>query len=348
MSDLAPIAVTMGEPAGVGGEIVTALYHQLSQHPPKNDAGRESFPCFYCLDDPDRLRQIAKYFGYHCPIEVIEKPEEACHAWPTGLPVLPLSQKVSWHAGIAMPENGDAVIEAIDRAVAHVQAHKASALVTSPIHKHNLHQSGFAFPGHTEYLAHLAGDVPAVMMIAAPGLKVVPLTIHIALSDVPKAVTPDLLESHIQIVTTALQKFWSLACPRIAITGLNPHAGEDGSMGQEEVTWMQKKISQIQQQIGVDHVHLLGPLPADTLFHQSARESYDVVIGMYHDQVLTPVKMLDFDHGVNITLGLPFIRTSPDHGTAFNIAGTGKAKISSTACAIKQAAEMALCQKQSL
>lgn len=347
MTDLAPIAVTMGEPAGVGGDIITSLYHQISRQR-QNQAEWQSFPCFYCLDDPDRLRQIADHFEYECPIEVIGKPEEANQAWLSGLPVLPLAQKVQWQPGLALPENGAAVIEAIDLAVAHVQVHQAAALVTNPIHKHNLHQAGFLFPGHTEYLAHLAGDIPVAMMIAAPGLKVVPLTIHIALSDVPRAVTPDLLESQIQIVTQALQKFWSLPRPRIAITGLNPHAGEDGSMGQEEITWIQNKIVEIQNNIGTDHLCLRGPLPADTLFHAAARENYDAVIGMYHDQVLTPVKMLDFDHGVNITLGLPFIRTSPDHGTAFNIAGTGKAKISSTACAIKQAAEMALCQKQSL
>ena len=343
---ISPIAVTMGEPAGIGGDILTTLYAQIYNQSIVNL--KDKFPIFYCLDDPDRLTRIAKHLQLNCPIEVITNPDDSLDAWQSGLPVMPLSHKVDWTPGKADPAHAHAVIEAIDIAAAHVKSEKACAMVTNPIHKHNLYQSGFSFPGHTEYLAHIAGGCQAVMMIVVQELRVVPVTIHVSLAQVPAILTPDLLESHIRIVADALQRYWAIDNPRIAITGLNPHAGESGSMGTEEITWMHDKIQTLQTDLDLEHTKLMGPLPADTLFHVEARTTYDVVLGMYHDQVLTPVKMLDFDHGVNITLGLPFIRTSPDHGTAFNIAGSGKAKISSTACAILQAAQMASRQLLSL
>ena len=240
------------------------------------------------------------------------------------------------------PANAKAVVDVIARGVDLVMRGEASALCTAPIHKKALKDgAGFAFPGHTEYLAHLAGVDRVVMMLASsnasPPLRVVPATIHIALSDVPRAFTPQLLRETIRITAEGLRRDFGITAPRLAIAGLNPHAGEGGAMGTEEGAWMAAEIAALRAEGYV----LAGPLPADTLFHDRARAGYDAAICAYHDQALIPVKTLDFDGGVNVTLGLPFVRTSPDHGTAYDIAGKGIANPASLIAALEMAARMA-------
>ena len=214
----------------------------------------------------------------------------------------------------------------------------ASALCTNPIHKKALKDgAGFAFPGHTEYLAHLSGAARPVMMLAAPALRVVPVTIHIPLAEVPAALTPALLEETLRITHAGLVADFGIAAPRIAVAGLNPHAGEGGAMGEEERTVIEPVLARLR----AEGMALSGPLPADTMFHPAARARYDAAVCMYHDQALIPIKTVDFDGGVNVTLGLDFVRTSPDHGTAYDIAGTGTANPASLIAALGMARDMA-------
>ncbi|WP_417714242.1 4-hydroxythreonine-4-phosphate dehydrogenase PdxA [Pseudophaeobacter arcticus] len=315
-----PIALSCGEPAGIGPEITVKAWQLL----------QESCP-FFWIGDPRHLPKDA-------PFAVIQAPEEALALCGHALPVLPLEFAGSALKGHADPKNAPGVVQSIERGVALVQSGQASALCTAPIHKKALIDGvQFAFPGHTEFLAHLAGRSRVVMMLASPALRVVPATIHIALSEVPRALTPDLLREVIAITAQGLRSQFGIAHPRIAVAGLNPHAGEGGAMGQEELLW----INDLIRELTSDQVTLTGPHPADTLFHAAARARYDAAICMYHDQALIPIKTLDFDRGVNVTLGLPFIRTSPDHGTAFDIAGTGQANPSSLIEALKLAQTMA-------
>ncbi|MGA1234934.1 MAG: 4-hydroxythreonine-4-phosphate dehydrogenase PdxA, partial [Lutimaribacter sp.] len=254
------------------------------------------------------------------------------------LPVLAHDFGPAATPGQANPAHAAHVIAVIEQAVGFVQNAQASALCTAPIHKKALQDgAGFAFPGHTEFLAHLAGQNEVVMMLACAALRVVPATIHIPLAAVPQALTPDLLRQTITLTHHAMQRDFGIAAPRIAVAGLNPHAGEGGAMGQEELRWIAPLLAQMRAG-GID---IIGPLPADTMFHARARAGYDVAICMYHDQALIPIKTIDFDHGVNISLGLPFVRTSPDHGTAFDIAGRGQANPSSLIAALRMGAEMA-------
>jgi 4-hydroxythreonine-4-phosphate dehydrogenase len=319
MTELAPIALTCGEPAGIGAEIALAARVALPD-----------LPCFW-IGDPRHLPKGAAF-------RVIASPSEAALV-PVGvLPVLAHGFAGEAVAGVPDPRNAQGVIDVIARAVALVQKGAASAVCTLPIHKKALKDgAGFRFPGHTEYLAHLAGDVPVVMMLASDTLRVVPATIHIALSEVPGALTADLLEEVIRLTAAGLARDFGIARPRLAIAGLNPHAGEGGAMGCEEITLIGPVLDRLRSQ-GFD---LRGPLSADTMFHARAREGYDAAICMYHDQALIPIKTLDFDGGVNVTLGLPFIRTSPDHGTGFDIAGKGIARPDSTVAALRMAARMA-------
>ena len=255
-----------------------------------------------------------------------------------GLPVLPLPMGAPRVAGIPNPAHAAGVIASIERGVALVKSGEAGALCTLPIHKKALKDgASFAFPGHTEFLAHLAGVEHVVMMLASPALRVVPATIHIALADVPKALTPHSLRRTLEITNAALSSQFHIAAPRLAVAGLNPHAGEGGTMGPEEITWIAPLLEELRR-TGLD---IAGPLPADTMFHAAARARYDAAICMYHDQALIPIKTLDFDRGVNVTLGLPFVRTSPDHGTAFDIAGQGLANPSSSIEALRLAWAMA-------
>lgn len=316
----APIALTCGEPAGVGPELAVKAWQELGAELP-----------FFLIGDPR-----------HLPTEVstieIADPAEAANAARHGVPLLPHAFAAPATAGIATPENAQGVIDVIRRGVDLVQAGAASALCTGPIHKKALQDgAGFGFPGHTEFLAHLAGVKQVVMMLASDQLRVVPVTIHIAIAEVPAALTADLLADNIRITHAALQRDFGIAAPRIAVAGLNPHAGEGGAMGMEEIELIKPVLDQLRDE-GLD---IFGPTSADTMFHSSARAAYDVAICMYHDQALIPIKTLDFDRGVNVTLGLPFIRTSPDHGTAFDIAGRGIAKPTSLIEALKMAERMA-------
>ncbi|WP_406644338.1 4-hydroxythreonine-4-phosphate dehydrogenase PdxA [Aliisedimentitalea scapharcae] len=314
-----PIALSCGDPSGIGPELAVAAWSQL----------RDTCP-FVWIGDPNHLPTGT-------PISRIIDLDQARDVVADSLPVLAQSFAAPAHPGQPDPSNAQGVIDAIKTAVSLVQTGSASAVCTAPIHKKALIDgAGFAYPGHTEFLAALAGTTRVVMMLASPQLRVVPATIHIALSEVPKQLTPDLLRDTIHITHQGLQQQFSIATPRIAIAGLNPHAGEGGAMGQEELDWIAPLVAELAPRYG-----LIGPLPGDTLFHAAARTRYDAAIAMYHDQALIPIKTLDFDNGVNVTLGLPFIRTSPDHGTAFDIAGQGIANPSSLIQALKLAWEMA-------
>lgn len=314
----APLILTCGEPAGVGPEL--AVLARASE-------------AFCWLGDPAHLPPGSRWTEVSAPTDLAE---------PGVLPVLVHRFAGKATPGRPDPANAAGVIAVIEHAVALAQSGAAAGLVTAPINKLALKQgAGFAFPGHTEFLAHLGGDVPVAMMLASssvtPPLRVIPATIHIALSQVPHAFTPDALEQAIRVTAAGLRRDFGLARPRIAVAGLNPHAGEGGAMGSEERDWIAPLLEQLRSE-GFD---LSGPLPADTMFHPSARARYDAAVCAYHDQALIPIKALDFAGGVNVTLGLPFIRTSPDHGTAFDIAGQGRADPASTIAALRMARAMA-------
>ena len=319
-SHRAPIALTCGEPGGIGLEIAEKAWQALKDDLP-----------FFLIADPDHLPGTV-------PHQMIDDPADAVDLMASALPVFPHPFGTSRTPGQADPENAEGVIDVISQAVDMAMSGSASAVCTLPIHKKALKDGAdFAYPGHTEYLAELGGVDNVVMMLASEMLRVVPTTIHIPLSEVPDALTPDLLEETIRITAKGLIDQFGIASPRIAVAGLNPHAGEGGAMGQEDA----EIIAPVLEKLRGEGFDLSGPLPADTMFHAAARARYDVAICAYHDQALIPIKTLDFDGGVNVTLGLPFIRTSPDHGTAFDIAGTGQANPSSTIAALRMAARMA-------
>ena len=318
-----PVALTCGEPAGIGPEIAARAWAALGAELP-----------FFLIGDRDHAKAAAGAV----PIIEIDDPIATAAAVAEGLPLLHHPFPAPARPGRADPANAAAVVEVIGRAVELVQSGRAAALTTGPIHKKALKDgAGFAFPGHTEYLAHLGGGARAVMMLAAPALRVVPVTIHIPVADVPAALTPDLLEETIAITAAALARDFTLPRPRIAVAGLNPHAGEGGTMGREEIELIAPVLDRLRAR-GLD---IAGPLSADTMFHPAARARYDVAICMYHDQALIPIKTVDFAAGVNVTLGLPFIRTSPDHGTALDIAGQGRADPTSLIAALRMARDMA-------
>lgn len=327
-----PLALTAGDPSGIGPEI--ALRAWL-------DRQSLAVPPFYLLTDPAFLQQRAASMGL--PLKfVVTTPAEAMQAFADALPIVPLS--ASFTDAPSQPDTASAagIIEALDRSVDNIYAGQAAAIVTSPIAKKPLYEAGFKFPGHTEYFAELASRrsgraEKSVMMLAGPELRTVPVTIHIALSEVPRTLTTDMIVEAALVTARELHSRFGITKPRLAIAGLNPHAGEGGSMGKEDAEIVQPAVEQLQSQ-GID---AFGPLPADTLFHPRARAGYDVAICMYHDQALIPAKTLAFDEAVNVTLGLPFIRTSPDHGTAFDIAGKGIARADSLISALKLARQMA-------
>lgn len=326
---LPPLALTMGEPGGIGAEIALKAWAARNA---------EGVPPFLLLDDPDRLAALAALIGLAVPVRAIAAPGEAAGVFAEALPVLPQPLAVAVEPGRPDPANGAAVIAAIDRAVALVQAGEAAAVVTNPIQKSALYAVGFRHPGHTEYLAHLAGMTEEpVMMLAARDLRVVPVTIHVSLRDAVNQLTADAIVHAGRVTAAGLIRDFGIDRPRLAVAALNPHAGEGGSMGREEIEIIAPAVAALRAAgIAAD-----GPRPADTLFHAAARGGYDAVLCMYHDQALIPLKTIDFDTGVNITLGLPFVRTSPDHGTALDIAGTGRAGASSLIAALKTAERMA-------
>jgi len=327
--DKVPLALTMGEPAGIGGDIT------LKAWAARHEAG---LPPFVVLDDPTRLAALAAKLGLAVPVQAVSSPDEAVALFDSALPVLPVGLGTAVIAGKPDPANGAAVIASIDRAVALVQGGQAAAVVTNPIQKSSLYAAGFRHPGHTEYLAHLAGlaDEP-IMMLAAADLRVVPVTIHVSVRDAVTLLTTEAIVHAGRVTAASLARDFGIERPRLAVAGLNPHAGEGGAMGREEIDIIEPAIAILR----ADGIDVSGPRPPDTMFHAAARRGYDAALCMYHDQALIPVKTVDFDGGVNITLGLPFVRTSPDHGTALDIAGTGVANATSLIAALKTADRMA-------
>ncbi len=318
-NDVCPIAITSGEPAGIGPEIAVAAWRAL----------KDDVPLLW-IGDPRHLPDGT-------PFKEITNADQAS-ARSDALPVFSLDLKTPRLPGQPDKTHAHGVIQSIETAVTLAQSGAVRAICTAPIHKAALiDAASFDYPGHTEFLSALAGDTPVAMMLACDALRVVPATIHIALSDVPKALTAAQLVETIQITHAGLIRDFGIKAPRIAVAGLNPHAGEDGKMGNEEITMITPVLNQLRAE-GFD---LLGPMSADTMFHAQARTKYDAAVCMYHDQALIPIKTLDFAGGVNVTLGLPFVRTSPDHGTAFDIAGTSTADATSMIAAIRMAANMA-------
>ncbi|HPF78844.1 MAG TPA: 4-hydroxythreonine-4-phosphate dehydrogenase PdxA [Alphaproteobacteria bacterium] len=320
-----PIALTMGEPAGIGGELTIKAWKSREN---------QGLQPFFAIDDAARLQAIDPDVS----IKIIDHPEQASGVFDHALPVLPLELSSPPILGSLNPKNGGAVLDSIKHAVNFCLKGEASALVTNPIHKAVLMDVGFNHPGHTEYVADLCGgnEIP-VMMLAAKDLRVVPLTVHVALRDVSSMITKDLICERVRIVNQSLKRDYRIETPRIAVCGLNPHAGENGKFGLED----QEVIAPALEVLKAEGIHVSGPHPADTLFHEEARSRYDIAIGMYHDQALIPLKTVDFHGGVNVTLGLSVVRTSPDHGTALDIAGKGIANPQSLINAIKVAAGIA-------
>jgi len=324
-----PLALTLGDPAGIGPDITLLAFaarHALT------------IPPFVLIGGPDVLAARARTLGLALDIEPIGHVGEAVSVFASALPVLPLRVTGEVSAGKPNQEAAAAVQQSIETAVTLVRGGAAAAVVTNPISKVVLRRAGFGFPGHTEYLASLAGLTPSdvAMMLVGGDLKVVPATIHIALKEVMGALDKERIVKTLSIVARDVARYFGLARPRIAVAGLNPHAGEEGTMGREEIDIIMPAIEAARRQ----GLEVTGPHSADTLFHAEARQTYDVVVAMYHDQALIPVKTLAFDTGVNVTLGLPFVRTSPDHGTAFALAGSGKASPHSLIAALRLAETM--------
>jgi 4-hydroxythreonine-4-phosphate dehydrogenase len=329
-----PLALTSGEPAGIGPDITIKAWLRRNEL---------KLPPFYLRGDRNFLSGRAEALGLKIKLADV-RAEDAVGTFADALPVVSTGHAATARPGQPDDTSADAVLASIRHAVADVVAGRASAVVTNPIAKNVLYRAGFRHPGHTEFLAELAatggGTPQPVMMLWSPALAVVPVTIHLALRDAIAQLSSELIASTVRIVVADLKTRFGLANPRFAVSGLNPHAGEDGSLGTEDQTIVAPAVKTLRD----EGIEIRGPLPADTLFHDAARKTYDCAICMYHDQALIPVKTLAFEDAVNVTLGLPFIRTSPDHGTAFDIAGTGKANPSSLIAALRLAARMAATQ----
>src|ERR1051326_8488301 len=326
-----PLALTLGEPAGIGPDITLAAWLRRAEL---------DLPAFYVTGDPAFFERLARRLSLAVPIAAIE-PEAAADTFAQALPVVALDNAVSAEPGRPDSSSAPAAIAAITRAVTDTVAGRAAAVVTNPVAKAVLYRNGFVDPGHTEFLARLAQETTgetarAVMMLWSPELAVVPVTIHLPLREVPARLTSDLIVETGRIAARDLRRRFGISQPRLAIAGLNPHAGEDGTLGDEDVTVVAPAVARLRAEGNA----VTGPLPADSMFHAGARASYDVALCMYHDQALVPIKTLAFDHAVNVTLGLPFVRTSPDHGTAFDIAGSGRANPSSLVAALRLAARL--------
>jgi 4-hydroxythreonine-4-phosphate dehydrogenase len=327
-----PLALTLGEPAGIGPDLTLAVWRRRAE--------LDMAP-FYIVADPDFLRRRAQQLGLDVPI-VAATPSSAAASFRAALPVVPLDVTVSAEPGRPDRSSAPAAVASIRRAVADVMAGTASAVVTNPIAKNVLYNWGFAEPGHTEFLAKLVQETTGkslrpVMMLWSPELAVVPVTIHLPLKEIFKQLSAELIVDTGRIVARDLSQRFGLRHPRLVIAGLNPHAGEAGNLGSEDRMIVTPAVAQL----AADGIDVKGPLPADSLFHERARATYDAALCMYHDQALIPIKTLAFDHAVNVTLGLPFVRTSPDHGTAFDIAGTGSADPASLIAALRLAKRLA-------
>ncbi|MBD9451989.1 4-hydroxythreonine-4-phosphate dehydrogenase PdxA [Rhizobium sp. RHZ02] len=326
-----PLALSQGDPAGVGPDVTLLAWMR------RRELG---LPPFVFIGDPDVLASRAKLLGLTIAIRETDCTN-ANDVFADALPVLPIAAGIDVVAGEPHVATAKSTIAAIERAVSLTMSGEALGVVTNPIAKSVLYESGFPFPGHTEFLADLAARATGqagmpVMMLAGPKLRTIPVTIHIPLKDVPQALTADLIIETCRIADADLRRRFGIEQPRLAIAGLNPHAGEDGAIGKEDETVIKPAI----QFLRSEGINAIGPLPADTMFHDDARARYDVAICMYHDQALIPAKALGFDDAVNVTLGLPFVRTSPDHGTAFGIAGKGLARENSLVAALKLAGHL--------
>ena len=332
-----PLALTLGEPAGIGPDLALAVWHRRAEL---------DVPRFYVVADPDFLSRRAGRLGLDVPIAAVT-PAAAAAAFASALPVVAIDVAVSAEPGRPDRSSAPAAIASIRRAVADVMAGAAAAIVTNPIAKNVLYDWGFAEPGHTEFLAALVQEATGtslrpVMMLWSPELAVVPVTIHLPLREIFKHLSTELVVETGRIVARDLAVRFRISRPRLAVAGLNPHAGENGALGEEDRTIVAPAVARLM----ADGIDARGPLPADSLFHERARATYDVALCMYHDQALIPIKTLAFDHAVNVTLGLPFVRTSPDHGTAFDIAGTGAADVTSLVAALRLAARLAKADSQ--
>ncbi len=328
-----PLALTLGEPAGIGPDLALAVWRRRVEL---------DIPAFYIVADADFLARRARQLGLDIPLAKVT-PASAAAAFAAALPVVALDVAVSAEPGQPDQSSAPAAVASIRRAVADLLAGSAAAIVTNPVAKNVLYNWGFAEPGHTEFLAKLVQEATGkllrpVMMLWSPELAVVPVTIHLPLRDIFQALSTELVLETGRIVARDLATRFHLQRPRLALAGLNPHAGEKGTLGDEDRTIVAPAVAQLQAE-GID---ARGPLPADTMFHEAARKTYDAALCMYHDQALIPIKTLAFDHAVNVTLGLPFVRTSPDHGTAFDIAGTGRADATSLVAALRLAARLAM------
>jgi len=318
----------MGDPAGIGGELSLRAWHLLRSGP----------QCFVALDDPDRLASLAATIRCDVPIHVVADAAAAADAFRQALPVLPVRLAARAVPGQPDKANARAVIDSIERAAALALRGAVGGVVTNPINKAALYDSGFAYPGHTEFLAALTGaQGKQIMMLVSPQLRVVPVTVHASLRASLAMLSTEMILVAARTAHTALHRDFGIARPRLAMAGLNPHAGERGALGDEESTIIAPAMAALR----ADRIDVSGPWPPDTMFTAAARARYDVAICMYHDQGLIPLKTLDMDHGVNVTLGLPIVRTSPDHGTAYDIAGKGVADPTSLIAAIELAASLA-------
>ncbi|MSO88483.1 MAG: 4-hydroxythreonine-4-phosphate dehydrogenase PdxA [Rhodospirillaceae bacterium] len=335
-SAVPPIALTMGEPAGIGGEITLKAWLRRN----------EGVPPFFAIDDAGRLQRLASQIGLSVPVRSVATAAAAAPVFKDALPVLPVGVGLSASSNAEpVAANAAAVVSSIDQALALTLGGEAAALVTNPIHKRTLYDSGFRHPGHTEYLAAKAGggSLP-VMMLVGGGLRVVPVTIHQSLRSAIIGLKSEDIVFAGRVTARALGEDFGSQRRVVAVAALNPHGGEDGAFGDEEIEIIAPAVAALRE----SGVEVFGPLPADTLFHAAARQRYDAVLCMYHDQALIPLKTLAFESGANVTLGLPFVRTSPDHGTAFDIAGTGLANPESLMAALKLAAEIAARRRASV
>ncbi|PWR25535.1 4-hydroxythreonine-4-phosphate dehydrogenase PdxA [Zavarzinia aquatilis] len=329
MSDLAPLALTCGEPAGIGAEIALKAWIERGEQSPR----------FVLLDQPGRLTRLAEKLGLQVPLATVSSLGDVDdELFAEALPVLPLDAPIRGEAGHVDEADAPAIVESIVRAVRLAQSGEAAAVVTNPIRKQSLKAVGLDHPGHTEFLAALAGGgARSIMMLASPRLRVTLVTVHVPLAAVPDLLSVPAILEVARATARALRQDFAIDAPRLAILGLNPHAGESGMLGREEIEIIAPAVTALRAE-GID---AFGPVPPDAAFHPAARGRYDAAVCMYHDQGLIPLKMLDFDEGVNVTLNLPFVRTSPDHGTALDIAGTGRANPQSLMSALALAEAMA-------
>jgi 4-hydroxythreonine-4-phosphate dehydrogenase len=331
-----PLALTLGEPAGIGPDLALAIWRRRAEL---------GIPPFYIVADAEFLGRRAAQLRLDVPLATVT-PVSAASAFGTALPVVPLDVAITAEPGHPDRSSAPAAVASIRRAVADVMAGAAAAIVTNPVAKNVLYNWGFAEPGHTEFLAKLVQEATGksprpVMMLWSPELAVVPVTIHLPLREIFGQLSSELVVETGRIVAHDLATRFGLAHPRLAVAGLNPHAGEAGTLGEEDRTIVAPAVARLI----ADGIDAKGPLPADSMFHEQARATYDAALCMYHDQALIPIKTLAFDHAVNVTLGLPFVRTSPDHGTAFDIAGTGHADPTSLIAALRLAARLATAAK---